>query len=52
MPTPLKDKPVPVRLPPDLVARIDRLRGMVARERYVRYLVDQALKVEERKAKR
>jgi hypothetical protein len=46
------DKPLPVRLPPELVARIDRLRGMVPRERYVRYLLERAATAEERKAKR
>lgn len=43
-------KPLPVRISPEQVARIDRLRGMVARERYVRHLLEQALKAEERKA--
>ncbi len=45
-------KPVPVRIPPELVARIDALRGLVPREPYVRALLDRALKAEERKAKR
>lgn len=45
-------KPVPVRISPDLVARIDALRGLVPRERYVRHLLEQVVKVEERKAAR
>lgn len=49
MPTPTK--PVPVRIPPEMVARIDRLRGLVPRETYIReHLLEQALKLEERKA--
>jgi hypothetical protein len=43
-------KPVPVRITPELVARIDALRGLVPREPYVRDLLDKALKAEERKA--
>jgi hypothetical protein len=43
-------KPVPVRIPPEMVARIDRLRGLVPREPYVRDLLDKALKAQERKA--
>jgi hypothetical protein len=43
-------KPVPVRIPPGLVRRIDDLRGLVPREAYVRDLLDRALKSEERKA--
>jgi hypothetical protein len=43
-------KPVPVRIPPEMVARIDSLRGLVPREAYVRDLLDRALKSEERKA--
>jgi hypothetical protein len=45
-------KPVPVRIPPEMVDRIDALRGLVPREAYVRDLLDRALKVEERKAAR
>ena len=45
-------KPVPVRIPPEMVARIDDLRGLVPRETYVRALLDKALKAEERKVKR
>jgi hypothetical protein len=45
------DKPVPVRIPPEMVARIDALKGsLVPREAYVRDLLDRALKAEERKA--
>jgi hypothetical protein len=47
-----KDKPLPVRLPRDLVERIDEIRGMAPRETFVRYLLDKALTSEERKAKR
>jgi hypothetical protein len=44
-------KPVPVRIPPEMVARIDALKGpLVPREPYVRHLLDRALKTEERKA--
>jgi hypothetical protein len=43
-------KPVPVRIPPEMVARIDRLRGLVPREAYVRAVLDNALKAQERKA--
>jgi hypothetical protein len=45
-------KPVPVRIPPEMVARIDRLRDLAPREAYVRRLLDRALAAEERKAKR
>jgi hypothetical protein len=46
-----KRKPVPVRIPPEMVARIDALKGpLVPREAYVRHLLDRALKAEERKA--
>ena len=45
------DKPLPVRLPAEMVARIDRLRPpLVPREAYVRDLLDKALKAQERKA--
>ncbi len=40
-------KPVPVRIPPEMVARIDRLRGLIPREAYVRDLLDKALKAQE-----
>ncbi len=43
-------KPVPVRIPPAMVERIDALRGLVPREAYVRDLLDKALKALERKA--
>jgi hypothetical protein len=45
-------KPVPVRIPPEMVDRIDALRGLVPREAYVRDLLDKALKATERKARR
>jgi hypothetical protein len=45
-------KSVPVRVPPDLVARIDAARGLVPREPYVRDLLDKALRAEERKGGR
>jgi hypothetical protein len=44
------DKPLPVRVTRELVERVDRVRGLVPRETYVRYLLDRALKAEERKA--
>jgi hypothetical protein len=45
------DKPVPVRIPPELVARIDTLKGdLVPREAYVRRLLTKAIEAEERKA--
>jgi hypothetical protein len=48
-PTPAKA--VPVRVPPDLVARIDALKGeLVPREAYVRVLLTKAVEAEERKA--
>jgi hypothetical protein len=44
-------KPVPVRIPPDMVRRIDALKGdLVPREAYVRHLLDKALSAEELKA--
>jgi hypothetical protein len=44
-------KPVPVRIPPGMVRRIDALKGeLVPREAYVRHLLDKALTAEERKA--
>ena len=45
-------KPVPVRIPPEMVVRIDRLRGLVPRETYVRDLLEKALKRRERKAQK
>ncbi len=50
MPTTKVPKTVPVRIPPEMVTRIDRLRGLVPRETYVRALLDRVLKTEERKA--
>ena len=43
--------PLPVRIPADIINRIDRLRGLIPREAYVRDLLNRALKAEERKAK-
>jgi hypothetical protein len=42
-------KPLPIRIPRDLVERIDRLRGMVPRERYVRHLLEGTVVAEEAK---
>jgi len=43
-------KPVPVRIPPAMVARIDALKDpLVPREAYVRDLLDKALTAQERK---
>lgn len=45
------DKPLPVRITPEQVRRIDQLRGLVSRERYVReVLLEPAITREERKA--
>jgi hypothetical protein len=45
-----KPKALPVRITADMIARIDKLRDpLVPRERYVRWLLDRALKNEERK---
>jgi hypothetical protein len=52
MSTPPNTKPLPIRVPRDLIERIDRLRGLVPREAYVRDLLDRAITAEERKAKR
>jgi len=44
-------KPLPVRIPAEMVARIDRLRGLVPRETYIREcLLERAVALEERKA--
>jgi hypothetical protein len=43
--------PLPVRIPADLINRIDRLRGLIPREAYVRDLLDRALKAEEQRQK-
>jgi hypothetical protein len=44
-------KSLPVRIPAEMVARIDRLRGLVPRETYIReQLLEHALRLEERKA--
>jgi hypothetical protein len=50
--TPVTKKPVPVRIPPEMVARIDALRDLAPREAYVRRLLDRALAAEERKGRR
>lgn len=52
MPTsPTRPKAVPVRIPAEMVARIDALKGeLVPREAYVRHLLEKALKAEERRA--
>jgi hypothetical protein len=50
MPT-TKAKPLPVRIPAEMVARIDALKHpLVPREAYVRDLLDKALTAQERKA--
>jgi len=42
-------KPVPVRIPPEMVARIDSVKPrLVPREAYIRDLLDKALEAEER----
>jgi hypothetical protein len=44
-------KPLPVRIPPEMVARIDRLRDpLIPREAYIRDLLDKALAAREKKA--
>jgi hypothetical protein len=43
-------KPLPVRIDREQIERLDRLRGLIPRERYLRWLLDRALKAEERKA--
>jgi hypothetical protein len=46
-------KPLPVRIPREMVVRIDRLRDpLIPREAFVRRLLDKALAAEERKAER
>jgi hypothetical protein len=45
-----RDKPLPIRVPAELVARIDRVRGLIPRETYVRDLLDKAVSAQERKA--
>ena len=52
MTAPRSTKPLPIRIPRDLVERIDRLRGLVPREAYVRDVLDRAIKAEECKARR
>ena len=45
---PKHTKPIPVRLPPELLARIDALRpGLVPREAFVRELLAHALDLAE-----
>ena len=46
-----RTKTLPVRIPLEMVARIDKLRGLVPRETYVReHLLEPAIRREERKA--
>jgi hypothetical protein len=53
MPNAKPAKAVPVRITPELLVRIDKLRDpLIPREAYVRWLLDRALSAEERKAKR
>lgn len=40
---PKHSKPLPVRISPDLLERIDAARGLVPRETYVRHLLGLAL---------
>jgi hypothetical protein len=49
---PEKEKPLPIRIPRDLIERVDRLRELVPRETYVRHLLERAVAAQERKAKR
>jgi hypothetical protein len=56
MPAPKKSpprvKPLPVRLPAELVERIDRVKDPDAtREKFVRRLIDEALTARARKAR-
>lgn len=47
---PKQPKAVPVRLPAEMVARVDKLRDpLIPREAYVRDLIDKALTARERK---
>ena len=49
--TGMRTKALPVRIPLEMVARIDKLRGLVPRETYIReHLLEQAIQREERKA--
>lgn len=46
-------KAVPVRIPPEMVARIDQLRGLVPRETYIRVaLLEPAIEAAEKKEKK
>jgi hypothetical protein len=49
---PTSKKPLPVRIPRELIERIDRLRGLIPREAYIRDVLDRAIKTEERNTKR
>jgi len=49
---PKTQKPLPVRIPRNLIERIDRLRDLVPRETYIRHLLETAVAAQERKAKR
>jgi hypothetical protein len=48
--SPPKPKPLPMRIPRELVERIDRLRGLIPREAYLREVLERAIAAEERKA--
>lgn len=50
---PARRPPLPIRIPAEMVDRIDALRPeLVPREAFVRALLEKALEAEERKAKR
>lgn len=45
-------KPVPVRIPAEMVARLDRLHGLVPREGYASRPLEKAISAEERRTRR
>jgi hypothetical protein len=45
-------KPVPVRIPPEMVASLDRLGGLVPREAYASHPLEKAIGAEERRTGR
>jgi hypothetical protein len=48
---PTRTAPLSVRIPPALVARVDRVRpDLVPREAFIRALLDKALTAEEKKS--
>lgn len=52
-PTTRPSKPVPVRIPAEMVARIDAVKDpLIPREAFVRALIEKALQPLERKATR